>query len=206
MGSARALAEYEGVEYQFTNNYLRDPSGMERALKDHPEALSAIRDRVSQIDQTMDASRLSEDVEVERVIQHGETVFGPETWYGAERMSSDLDRSDAAYDRWIDGERPDLTGAKWKEKAYASTTADGTITDHYGDRYKRTNSPGDGEPVVLKIRVPAGTGAVQMSPMNDGKKGEGELLLERGLTMQVTADRGVNDVGLRVLEVEVVPE
>ena len=53
----------------------------------------------------------------------------------------------------------------------------------------------------MTITVPAGTGAVQMSEIDH----EAELMLERGLRYRVVADHGVDDGGVRRLDVEVLP-
>jgi hypothetical protein len=96
---------------------------------------------------------------------------------------------------WEAGERPDLTGITWEEKAYSHTTVDGERLAGYARKI-----PGQA-PVAMTITVPAGTGAVQMSEIDF----EAELMLERGLRYRVTADHGVDDGGVRRLDVEVLP-
>lgn len=217
MGSVRALSEYEGVEYVEVNSHLRSgPMADSPAMAGRVDERVRAQDeenaaRIAEIDKTMDVSRLTEDVQVERVIQHGASVFGS-AYRNADMNSDDFDRQDAGYERWQGGERPDLTGLKFRDKGYTSTTADPVVAEKFGERWARfaKENPGrvDGEPVIMKIQVPKGTGAVQLSPMWSGKRddpGAAELLLERGLTYEVTADHGVGDDGFRRLDVAVVP-
>lgn len=84
----------------------------------------------------------------------------------------------------------DLTGLEWSEQAYASTSASETKARMFATGQT---------PVLMRILTPVGTGAVEASGMDL----EAELLLERGLTFRVVADRGVVD-GKRLLDVEVV--
>lgn len=190
IGSARALSEYEGLEYGTINGALR--SG-------HIDAED--QQRITEIDKTMKVSRLTHDVKVGRVIQHGDKVFGAEHWFLADMNSDDFDVQDRGYERWLAGDRPDLTGLRWREPAYSSTTADPARPAQYGDRWRRTNSEGEGEPVIMTILVPKGTGGVQLSEMGH----EAEILLERGLTFEITKDNGVTD-GFRHLDVRAVPD
>lgn len=217
MGSVRALSEYEGVEYQTTNNHLRHgPMADSPSMKGHVTERVHEQDaeaaaRIKEIDKTMAASRLTEDVQVERVIQHGGTVFGS-AYHNADMNSDDFDRQDAGFARWQAGERPSLTGMRFRDKGYTSTTADPEVAKRFGERWARfaKENPGgsDGEPVIMKIQVPKGTGAIQLSPMFSGRKGgpgAAELLLDRGLTFEVTADHGVDGDGYRRIDVSVVP-
>lgn len=89
-----------------------------------------------------------------------------------------------------------LKGAEWTEHAYVSTTADEKVGDWF---------TGDDE-VKMRIRVPAGTQGIEISPFSDGQGSEAELLLQRGLRMRVTGDTGPVERGsVRWLDVEVVP-
>lgn len=205
MGSQQALAEYEGPEYQTTNQHLR--GGYREGYV--PEG---VPERVVEIDKTMAVSRSTSDVVVERGVANGDQMFGSDTWHGD---VVDWDDFDHGTDRWEAGERPNLTGAKWQEKAYVSTSAQAGTADAFVERQVRfqreTSHVGlQGEPVVMRISVPAGTGAVQLGRMGEvGPKGpttSAEILLERGLTMQVTADHGVDEGGIRRLDVEVVDD
>lgn len=89
----------------------------------------------------------------------------------------------------------DLTGEEWTEPAFSSTTRDRNEAESF--------AYGGQNPAVLRITARAGTPAVDMYGQEE------EILLARGLTFKVTADRGV-DVGggyngsdVRRLDVEV---
>jgi len=203
-GDPHALAEYEGVEYQTTNTYLR---GGYRGDYKPP----GVDERVTQIDQTMRVSRLTDDVVVERGITNGSKVFGSDAWHGDVVNWDDMKHGT---DRWDAGERPNLTGASWTERAYVSTSADGRVADQFVARHaqfqQESGGPGlDGEPVVMRISAPAGTGAVQLGSMTPAEStkltGSAEILLQRGLRMEVTADHGVDDSGIRRIDVKAVP-
>ena len=87
-------------------------------------------------------------------------------------------------DTWGD----DLTGREWTDPAPASASAMESVGEHFGR---------DG--VVMRVVVPEGTGAVQLSAKNY----EAEILLERGLRYRVVRDYGTVN-GRRRLDVEVV--
>jgi hypothetical protein len=220
MGSTRALSEYEGVEYQPINDHLRrgpmsESERLTPAQREmHRETDAATSARIADIDQTMGASRLTEDVQVERGIGRGAHVFG-DAWHEGviNKDTKDFDEQDREHDRWVAGERPDLTGMRFRDKAYTSTTADPRVAEQFVERTARRQKEhpdSEGEPVVMKIQVPAGTGAVQLGTMAApgaklGRQDSAEILLERGLTFEVTADHGVDDAGFRRLDVSVVP-
>jgi hypothetical protein len=88
----------------------------------------------------------------------------------------------------------DLTGMEWREDAYVSTSADRAVSDEFAGNIP----PGA---VMMRVLVPAGIGGIELS----GESDEAELLLARGLTMRVVADNGVDDDGVRQIDVEVVP-
>ena len=129
---------------------------------------------VEKIDAVHADSKLAEDVTVHRGIGNIEAVFGAAA-------------------------KKKLTGAEWRDDAFQSTTADPDIADRF--------TFGDAGPqgkAVMKIRVPKGTGAIQLS---DGRY-EAEMLLQRGLRMRVVSDTGPWRRGQkkpRMIEVEVVP-
>lgn len=100
----------------------------------------------------------------------------------------------------------DLTGFEWTEGAYVSTTANENVADDFTITS-----------LLMKIRVPAGTGAVALSGWSrqagpgdwftdDGQmiREEAEVLLERGLHFRVVSDSGKDPGGKRILEIEVV--
>lgn len=87
-----------------------------------------------------------------------------------------------------------LAGAVWRELAYVSTsTAEGPARGF-------ALFASGGESAVMRILVPKGTGAVELS---NGDY-ESELLLQRGLRMRVVADSGPG-TRPRTLDVEVLP-
>jgi len=213
-GNEQALAEYEGVEYQKTNQYLR---GGFRDVKpfegDAPEFLAGTPERIAEIDKTMAVSRLTHDVEVSRAVKSGRDTFGPAWHEGViNAATTDFDEQDREYERWLAGERPDLTGLTWREDAYVSTSADPVHTEEFGKNWAQLakEMPGsEGEPIIMTIRVPAGTGAIQLGDIGwttlpNGRRiiGSAELMLQRGLIMRVVADHGVDDKGFRRLDVE----
>jgi hypothetical protein len=87
----------------------------------------------------------------------------------------------------------DLTGLVWREDAFVSTSVDRKGQPRFAE-----DGSSSGTPMVMQIAVPKGTPAVAMTPI------EAELLMDRGRSLKVTADRGMRD-GIRVIEVEVVP-
>jgi hypothetical protein len=206
MGEVRALSQYQGVEYQRVNNFLRggyDTQPGPGALPDNPpDFMRLAADITTEIDKTMSVSRLADDVHVDRVIRHGAQVFGNSIWYGDMDLDStdDLDEQDRRYDRWIAGERPDLTGMQWVDHGYQSTTARPGVVEEFGGDWRKYNKPDDGEPIILNMLVPKGTGGVQLSELDH----EAEILLERGLIQEIVADHGVGADGFRRLDVRVV--
>ena len=131
-------------------------------------------------------------------------VSGVDSAMARSKLSSDVEvwrgvagRTDVFGDR--DG---DLTGAEWTEAGYASTS----VAEGIGTQF---SYPGEGSaPLLMRMRVPSGTGAVAMSEAPSGTPNpfspQGELLLERGLKLRVTRDHGVTD-GVHRVDVEVVP-
>lgn len=87
----------------------------------------------------------------------------------------------------------DMTGLEWQEDAYASTSTDPAVSREFAGRGRGAT--------MMNVLVPQGVGAVELS----GESYESELLLERGLTFRIVADRGFGDDGTRWLDVEVVP-
>lgn len=199
MGSVRALSEYEGVRYVDTNSYLRDPK---RHELDHDPVYRDDVERVAEIDKTMSVSRLTADIKVDRVIKEGKLVFGEQAWWNADMNSDNFVVQDAGFERWRAGERPDLAGLRWKEIGYSSTTADSAVAKDFGRRWPAANSEMDGEPVIMTILVPKGTGGVQLAEMGHAA----EILLQRDLIFEVAADHGVDADGFRRLDVRVVSD
>ncbi|HEX6968903.1 MAG TPA: ADP-ribosyltransferase [Micromonosporaceae bacterium] len=129
---------------------------------------------VRQMDEAMRSSPLSSDVTVYRGVGDGEVLFGGHF-------------------------AGDMTGLEWSDRAFTSTTAsEASATSYSQHGLGRTGSG----PVVMSIRAARGTGAVQLSQMDEDGRGS-ELLLDRGLAFRVTADHGVVD-GARRIDVEIV--
>jgi hypothetical protein len=93
----------------------------------------------------------------------------------------------------------DLTGAEWSDPAYSSTSTDEDEAVAFAQDQIGNAVPGS---TVMHILVPSGTGALELSDHNY----ESEVLLERGLRFRVVTDWGINDNGVRVLDVEVIPD
>lgn len=198
-----ALSEMEGLEYQVTNDYLRNrgvrPShvfGEEQIARWEQrdrEGKPEVDARIAVIDKAMDSSVLGEDVVVSRGIKNGADTFG-DTWYG-EFITGTLKEQDEKWPRWEAGERPDLTGMVWEERAYTHTTVNDERLGTYA-------SKGEGrDPVAMNILVPKGVKGVQLSGMDY----EAEIMLERGLKYRVVKDHGTDENGVRRWDVEVIP-
>lgn len=94
-----------------------------------------------------------------------------------------------------------MEGAEWTFKAYASTSADIETADEF-TRYGGSKGKG-AQPTVMRILVPAGTGVLALDE-DAGIGSESELLLDRDLRYRVVKDRGVDNGGIRRLDVVVV--
>lgn len=123
---------------------------------------------VSNMDEAMNSSRTTQSMVTYRGVQRGSAMFG---------------------DR-LDG---NLEGMEWREDAFVSSSTDPNIANDFA---AEANDPS--QAVVMRVLVPAGTGAVQLS----GDEYESEALLERGLKMRVVRDNGGTP---RQIDVEVVP-
>lgn len=145
------------------------------ALRGSGKKTASIDKTVAEIDAAHADSKLAEDVVVHRGIGNVDKVFGAAS-------------------------KKNLTGAEWIDEAPQSTTADPDIAD----RFQRSEGAGKRTDARLIVRVPAGTGAIQLSD----ERYEAEMLLERGLRMRVISDTGPWRRGQkkpRTIEVEVVP-
>jgi hypothetical protein len=87
----------------------------------------------------------------------------------------------------------DLTGMEWREDAYVSTSTNREVSEDFAGNIP----PGA---VLMRVLVPTGTGAIELS----GEEYESEVMLERGLRMRVVADRGTDEDGVRLIDVEVI--
>lgn len=132
------------------------------------------RATVEEIDKVHAESKLADDVVLHRGIGNVEAVFGPAA-------------------------KKKLTGAEWTEQAFQSTSADPAVAERF-----TISEDGKRAAAVIKMRVPKGTGAIQLSD----ERYEAEVLLERGLKLRVISDTGPwrrGQKGYRTIEVEVVP-
>lgn len=110
-----------------------------------------------------------------------------QTWRG-------MDNARRLFGNRMDG---NLTGMEWREDSYASTSTDRDVSHMFATTGENPDQ------VLMRIVVPAGVGAVEISG-DTGSLPESEVLLQRGLTMRIVADNGVVD-GVRQIDVEVVP-
>jgi hypothetical protein len=130
---------------------------------------------VDAIDVAMAGSELPQDIQVWRGMYRARRLFG--------------DRFDE-----------NLTGFSWVERGYSSTTTDEKTADVFNlgdDRYKDQN-------VKMKVNVPKGVQAIQVSERGPEDGDQAEIMLQHDLTWTITKDR-VNDDGVREIEVDVVP-
>lgn len=179
----KGAVELRPDETSALDDYGSDGQEINDKLRAGGRLGSRLRRTVAGIDSAMGRSRLTSDVQV---------------WRGSGSGSEIGDMSG------------DLTGNEWTEPAYLSTTADERIALDFA----RLGST----PVVMSIKAPTGTGAVAVSDrpnaftrLADGTSvhmlggGQGEILMERGLRLRAVADHGVDERGVRHLDVEIVP-
>lgn len=125
---------------------------------------------------------------IDEAMEQSRLTSEVQTWRG-------LDMARRLFGSRIDG---DLTGMEWREDSYASTSADRDVSEEFATTGRNPDQ------VLMRIVVPPGVGAVEISG-DTGSLPESELLLQRGLTMRVVADNGVDENGVRQLDIEVVP-
>lgn len=82
-----------------------------------------------------------------------------------------------------------LEGLEWEEQAYLSTTA-------VQARARAFNRGGSG--ILMRILLPEGTRAIEGSPFN----AEAELIVDRGQRLRIVKDNGLDEDGVRLLDVE----
>jgi hypothetical protein len=88
------------------------------------------------------------------------------------------------------GDSPPEVGSSFTDGAYASTTLDPKMAAETFDNWKDTQGT-----FVVDLQVPAGTHAVAMdSDKSNPVTSESELLLDRGMTYQVTGTHEVDGV------------
>lgn len=162
----------------FTYATSTTSQSLNEALRQGGEMPPWMRAMVEDLDAATEMSRLSNHAVVYRGIRDPRTVFG---------------------DAWNDD---DVTGLTWTEDGFLSTSADERIAGWFtGDDQVTSFEERLGNAVVLTIVAPRGTGAVRLSGWDTG---QAELMLQRGLTLRVVRDEGVDSSGIRRLDVEVV--
>jgi hypothetical protein len=126
-------------------------------------------------DRLMAGSRTTEEVLVFRGLRTGQGVFGPR-------------------DQWP----TDFTGFEWVDRGFLSTSLSESSA------LKFAQNVGGDPGVVLRIRVPPGTGALDL---RQAPLAESEILLERGLKLRVVgqSERQIGGKPARILDVEIVP-
>lgn len=165
---------------QALDNYITYGIGLNRYIRDNGSNdanMPAIyQDEIRQLDAALDKSRTTSEIRTLRGIRKPADVFGS-SWPG-------------------DG---DPTGLTWTDAAYTSTT----YSDEVAADFAGTPGVDKDRALILNITVPPGVGAADLTHELESDN-EAEVLLERGLTYRVTSDRGFNENGVRVWDVEVV--
>lgn len=186
--AARASAPLSMVGHQYDDTFSKEEYGglyryrgpsysaINNALRGHAldGAPPEIRDDIAGMDAAMARSKLPGDVVALRGLSSSQRLFG-------------------------DRLQRNMTGLEWAEDAFVSTTTSKVWVDRFAAVDHAKTHPTS---VVMRILVPSGTGAIELS--GDTGEGEAELLLQRGLKMRVAKDRGFDDRGVRYLDVEVV--
>lgn len=169
--------------YIDTNRALHEARG--GSLDSAPEH---VRTQVAGLDRLMELSRTDREIVVHRgTSEPGRVIPGFKPGGGNE-------------------------GAQWTHHAFQSSSARHEIAEEFarGHNASSLHRGDENHPTEIRIMVPRGTGAVQVTGM-DRYPGEGdgqgyaEVLLQRGLTMRVVNDHGVVN-GLHFIDAEVVPQ
>lgn len=158
----QSLHYYQSQGHETVNRVLRGEAATERQRNDAERT-------VKNIDQVMQRSRVTENVEVHR----GMVVTDPAAHAALSRMQP---------------------GAVLREDGYMSTSADPEVIKRFGGGSGWDNPyPGD-TPVTMRVRVRAGTRAAYMpaTRRHSQANSEKELLIDRGATYQVTDRRESN--------------
>lgn len=202
--TTQAFTEFRGATYGLINQALQGQ--LEHPRWAAPPAIHEKARRYAEaIKEAMRQSRLPHGIVVHRGMRAIHLFGLPEQW-------------------------DDLTGREWTDPAYVSTSANSGIGEpvailrprsytggytamDFVDRATQYGGVGDAPGgmhglALMSISVPAGVGAVQLSPW----EWEAEVLLDHGLRYRVTQDNGWETVEtrdgpaqVRMLDVEVVP-
>ena len=172
----QSLNSYRGNDYVQINQRLRSGATIQPLADDEEDdGPDAVDYWIGNIDSAMQRAALPNEVAA---------------WRGA------MDASRLFGDR-VNG---NLTGLEWDEAAYISTSTDRSVSHDFASGALSDEGTA-ANPVLMRVVVPAGVGAVELSD----EYYESELLLQRGLRMRVVADRGRDPQGIRLIDVEVVP-
>lgn len=155
------------AEYQ--DGYLVSFRGINGALRKPSTATAAAQVAIDGIDSAMKVSVLTQDTVTYRGVRNASVMFG-------DRLAGDM------------------TGLRWLENAFVSTSADPAATAPFA---------GQKEAVRMRILTPKGIRAIDLIQPEDAV--EAELLLDRGHEFRVVVDHGLVD-GVRQLDVEVLPK
>lgn len=95
----------------------------------------------------------------------------------------------------------DVTGFSWEEKAFSSTSTEEKIAK----QFMNVGANPGGE-VLMRVVIPAHSKALKISESHNGN--QAEILLQRNTRWKVVQDHGINDRGIRRLDVtaEPIPE
>lgn len=185
----QAVTRYMGSPASINNLMRLTPERLARYAGSPEDLARMVRTGtgyVGNLDKAMAASPLSSDVVVYRGIP-------------AERVRV---MNNLLEEAGVTGRR-DFTGLVWTDGGFVSTSTSREYAEH---AFAESATPSKEPPILMRIVVPRGTGALRISDAEVGLK-ESELLLQRGLTFQVVADNGVarGGYGARLLDVEIVP-
>lgn len=133
---------------------------------------------ITQLSDVMRESRLSHDVKVSRIVVEPERIFG---------------------DAWC--RECDNSGLTWIDHGFTSTTTNESVAARI---HRVVTSRGFQEPVQMTVLAPRGTPALYLD-VSPTISWQDEILLDRGNGYRIVRDRGVDDEGLRHIDVEVVP-
>jgi hypothetical protein len=89
-------------------------------------------------------------------------------------------------------------GLTWTDEGFSSTTASEDAADYF--------LTGSSASVKMRILVPKGTKAMFLPKAASLTRDEQEILLNRGLTYRIIRDTERDKNGVRLVDVEVVPE
>jgi hypothetical protein len=171
----RAVNDYIGFGAGQINGWLR-------TNPDH--ILYARRNGVNLIGDMIQKSPLEDDIVTYRGMRRAGRIFTPEQQAGS------------------------LVGAEWTDKAFSSTSTNPEVGDHFASGASSSGGvpiPGQESrtqyaenPLVMRLMLRKGTGAIALGSWGY----EAEILLNRDGRYRVVGDHGVDDGGVRRIDVE----